>query len=225
MHSLFDYHYVLSIVYIYYIKLCFIWWWWCFLFLFFQREENCQPVCNFFRSFHSSFPTCVPKGTWVGSEVVTQITHNLPPQAEALISKSRLKLMPRMSLELQTKIGVSSPGLERMKLPHSHLFGSSTQLSKRTEIAQASPVRLKEGECRCGYLLPKPIQTVPYNEFSNYSNTIPLVSCDSSQIECSDDLLYADFRFLTALCCIIYLFRIVYILQIVIIAVISLFCS
>jgi hypothetical protein len=130
-----------------------------------------------------------------------------------------------MSLELQAKMGVSSPGLERIKLPHSHLFGSSTQLSKRTEIAHASPVRLMERECRYGYLFPQPIQTVPYNEFSNYSNTIPLVSCDSSQIECSDDLLYADFRFLTAICCIIYLFRIVYILQIVIIAVISLFCS
>lgn len=131
-----------------------------------------------------------------------------------------------MSLELQTKIeGVRSPGLERIKLPHSHLFGSSTRFSKRTVIAQTSPVRLMERECRCGYFVPQPIQTVPYNEFSNYSNTIPLVNCDSSQIECSDNLLYADLRFLTAICCIIYLFRIVYILQIVIIAVISLFCS
>jgi hypothetical protein len=197
-----------------------------YLILLLQGEENCQPVCNFFRSFHSSFTTCVPKGTWVGSKVATQVTRNLPPRVEALMSKSHLKSISRMSSELQTKIdGVNSPELERIKLPHSHLVGSSTRLSKRSVIAQTPPVRLMERECRCGYFLPQPIQTVPYNEFSDYSNTIPLVSCDSSQIECSDNLLYADFRFLTAICCIIYLFRIVYIFQIVIIAVISLFFS
>jgi hypothetical protein len=191
-----------------------------------QREENCQPVCNFFRSFHSSSTTCVPKGTWIGSKVATQVIHNLPPQAEALISKSHLKSILRMSCRLQSKVDrVSSPGLERVKLPLSHLYDSNTQLSKRTVIAQMSPVCFKERECKCGYFLPQPMQTVPYNEFSLCGNTIPLVRCDSSQIKCSDNLMSADFRFLTAICCIIYLFRIIYILQVVIVAVISLFCS
>jgi hypothetical protein len=182
-------------------------------------------VRNFFQSFYSSFTTCVPKSTWIGSKVATQVTYNLPPQTESLMSRSHLNSIPRMSFQLQSEIErVSSPGLERIKLPHSHLYYSSTQLSKRPVIAQTSPVCFTERECRCGYFLPQPIQNVPYNEFSNCSNTIPLVRCDSSQIECSDSLS-ADFRFLTAICCIIYLFRIVYILQIVIIAVISLFCS
>jgi hypothetical protein len=196
------------------------------MFYLLQREKNCHPVCNFYRSFHSSSTTCVPKGTWIGSEVATQVAHNLPSRAEALISKSHLKSIPRMSCRLQSKVDrVSSPGLERIKSPHSHLYGSNTQLTKRTIIAQMSTVCLMERECKCGYFLPQPMQIVPYNEFTNYSNTIPLVRCDSSQIKCSDNLMSADFRFLTAICCIIYLFRIIYILQVVIVAVISLFCS
>jgi len=199
---------------------------WLISFLFLQGEENCQPVCNSFRSFHSSFTTCVPKGTRVGSKVATQVTHHLSPRVEALLSRRQLKSMSGMGLGLQIKTErIGSLDSERIRFTQSLLADNSTQLLRRSEIAQKSPVSFIERECRCGHFLPQPIQAVPHSEFLNYDNTIPLISWDPSQNEGSVSLLYADFKFLTALCCIIYLFRIVYILQIVTVAVISLFCS
>jgi hypothetical protein len=200
------------------LSLVLVWW---RLYFVLQGKEKCQPVYNFFRPFHSSFTTCVPKGTRVGSKVAMQITRNLSPRVEALLSRSQLKSVSRMGLGLQIKTErISSPKFEGIRSSQSLSDDSSTRFLRKNVIAQKPPVSVTEGSCSCGYSPPQPIPTC-----SHYGDTIPLISCDPSQSQGSGNLVYADFKFLTAICCIIYLFRIIYILQIVIIAVISLFCT
>jgi len=115
---------------------------------------------------------------------------------------------------------------ERISCLQSFLVGDSAQISRTNFSVREPSVGFVETECSsCGCLAPTPLQTAPHGESSKYDKIIPLVSCHSSQIQCSDDLLFADFRFLTAVCCIIYLCRIAHILQTVILTVISLHCS
>jgi hypothetical protein len=179
-----------------------------------QREENCQPLCKFCRSFHSCVTTCVPKGTGISPKVGTLVTQGQPHQVGMSLLKSQVKPWSRMGLGLQTKP-------ECINRLQSLWICDSTQLLKRTLNVQESPMGFFERERS----IPRPLQTAPHSDFSEYDNIIPLVSCHSSQIQCSDNLLCTDFTFLTAVCCIIYLFRIVHILQIVVLTVVSLHCS
>lgn len=181
-----------------------------------------------FRSFHSGFTTRVPKGTRLGSKVTTQISHarNLSPRVEALLSRSQFKSVSGVGLGLKIMTeGMNRPELERIGFPHSLSDENSTMFLRKNVVAQKSPESVTERCCSHGYSLPQPIPTFPGNEFSNYDDTIPIISCDPSQSEGSGNFVCADFKFLTALFCIIYLCRIIYILQIVVIAVISLFCT
>lgn len=115
---------------------------------------------------------------------------------------------------------------ERINCLQSFWIGDSTQLLKRTLNVQEYPVGFVKRECsRCAYFVPRPLQTAAHSEFSKYDNIIPLVRCRSSQVQCSDNLSCTNFRFLSAVCCIIYLLRVVHILQTVILTVISLHCS
>ena len=135
------------------------------------------------------------------------------------LPKGQVDPSPQMGKGLQMKP-------ERISCLQSFLVADNAQVSRTTSSIQEPPVGFVETECSsCGCLAPTPLQTAPHSEFSKHDNIIPLVSCHSSQIQCSDDLLFADFRFLTAVCCIIYLFRVVHILQTVILTVISLHCS
>jgi hypothetical protein len=185
-----------------------------------QGEENSQPLCNFYRTtFHSSVIACVPKGTRISSKIGTLVTQGQRHRLEMSLPKGQVNPSSQTGMGLQMKP-------EGISCLQSFLVGDSTQISRTTFGIQEPPVGFVETECSsCGCLAPAPLQTAPHSEFSKYDNIIPLVSCHSSQIQCSDDLLFADFRFLTAVCCIIYLFRVVHILQTVILTVISLHCS
>jgi len=133
------------------------------------------------------------------------------------LPKGQVNPSSRMGMGLQMKP-------ERISCLHSFLVGDGAQISRTTFSVREPPVGFVETECS-SCLAPTSLPTAPHSEFSKYDNIIPHVSCHSSQIQCSDDLLFADFRFLTAVCCVVYLLRVVHILQTVILTVISLHCS
>jgi hypothetical protein len=150
-----------------------------------------------------------------------QITRNPSPHVEALLSRSQLKPMSRMGVGLQVKTErINFPKFKGIGLSQLLSHENSTRFLRKNVITQKPAVGVTEGGCLCGYSLPQSIPTCSY-----YRDTIPLISCDPSQSQGSGNLVYANFNFLTTICCIIYLFRIIYILQIVTIAVISLFCT
>lgn len=174
---------------------------------------------NFFRPFHSSFTTSVPKGTRVGSKVAAQMTRNFASRVEALLSRDRLKSGMGLGLQIKTE-RISSPEFKGTEFSRSLSDDGSTRLLRRNVIAQKPPVSVVEGGCSHGCSAPQPILSCPH-----CGHTIPPISCDSSQSQEFGSLVYADLKFLAAVCCIIYLFRIIYIMQTVVIAVISLFCT
>jgi hypothetical protein len=184
-----------------------------------QGEASRQPLCNFYRTFHSGFIACVPKGARISSKIDSLVTRDQRHRLETSLLNGRVIPLSQTGVGFRTKPDGSS-------CLQSVLVDSGAQISRTTLSVQEPPVGFVEGECgSCGCLAPRPLQTAPHGEFSKYDNIIPPVSHHSSQIQCSDDLSSTDFRFLTAVCCIIYLLRVVHILQTLILTVISLHCS
>jgi hypothetical protein len=135
------------------------------------------------------------------------------------LPKGRVNPSSQVGMGLQMKP-------ERISCLQSFLLGDSSQILRTALSVRETPVGFDDKECSSDSCFAStPLHTAPRSEFSKYDDNIPPVSCHSSQIQCSDDLLCTDFRFLTAVCCIIYLLRVVHILQTVILTVISLHCS